>query len=522
MTLCTERCGCHLALQKVPRGGSRDFLARLLSWCPALLSATPILGFRLQPGESCLRKASRLKAVRDSQADFRTPVVPPVVPMNIFVPAPPPIRKLAAVPVAQQPHLPNKPIATPVSPQAGTTRGIQAQGANAVSRPMANQQIIHAQRLHLAGTQRSAVSHDPPLSSIGNHPAAFHVRSTSCSNSQPAAVCPPVSHNARPDLIAHHTIPQLIYHDPQGTSSLGSQSMAQPTGPHGTGIRLFQQRTPSTPNVLPPNPHSQPVDDAMNLIPMVHQQLAMTQGSVPAVQAVPSDANQLQNQHSTTSIASLPSLLSQQPQTYSCDPAAAAFQATYSTQFPTMHPQSTPMGPAQTHRIARKPTNPSHRSSAQNPAPTPLPMNHAKHLSNSHSPTTSISRASTVSSNHSSSSHSSAPALQLLASPTTSPQSPHANPAPPSAQSQHYPQLQYPFPTQATNVIKRGAAPPPRPPSLRQVKAVHAFAPEQGNELGFKIGDVLDVLDDSSEDGWWEARLQGEVGAIPAISVTDI
>lgn len=41
------------------------------------------------------------------------------------------------------------------------------------------------------------------------------------------------------------------------------------------------------------------------------------------------------------------------------------------------------------------------------------------------------------------------------------------------------------------------------------MKAVHAFAPKQGNELGFKIGDVLDVLDDSSEDGWWEPGCRG-------------
>lgn len=90
-----------------------------------------------------------VKAVRDPQAEFRTTVVP----KNIFFPAPPPIRKLVAVSVSQQPHLPSKPIGTPVSPQAGTNGGIQIQGASAGSRQTANQQTIHPERTSWAGTQ---------------------------------------------------------------------------------------------------------------------------------------------------------------------------------------------------------------------------------------------------------------------------------------------------------------------------------------------------------------------------------
>lgn len=538
-------------------GGHLDLMNGEMMWLPAgvaeslagWLYGLPGTNFKLVPSSAFdythlkLSPATRkimleegfetVKAVRDPQADFRMPAIP----KNIFVPAPPPIRKLVEVPVPQQPILPNNLIGTPVFPQPGTNGGSQVQGANAVSRPIANQQIIHPQTTRQSGTQRSVASHDPPLSFIDNQPAAFQGRSpVSVVNSQPVAAYPPVSHNARPDLMSHHTDPQMTYHHPQGTSSWASQKMAQSTGSHAMGIRRHQQRAPSMPNVLSPNPHGQPVDPSMNLVALVpqpvlqhHQHPVMTQGFVSGVQGMPSDMNQPQNQHPTASTASSSTHGSQHPQNHSSDPAAAAAasQSPYSTRFSTIQPQSIATGPTQTQRLPRKPTNSSRLSSAPNPTPTysqPLSSNHANHLSDSHSPRSSISRASKISSNHSSLSSSGLP-IQLLASPITSPQSPYNIPAPPSAQSQHHPQSQYPFPNQAAIVIKRRAVPPPppiHPPALRQVKAVHDFAPEQGNELGFKSGDVLDVLDDSSEDGWWEARMHGRVGAIPASYVGDI
>jgi hypothetical protein len=49
---------------------------------------------------------------------------------------------------------------------------------------------------------------------------------------------------------------------------------------------------------------------------------------------------------------------------------------------------------------------------------------------------------------------------------------------------------------------------------LRKVKAVCDFEPEDYNELGFVVGDLLDVLKEM-DDGWWEARLGGKIGASP-------
>ncbi|MCJ1468986.1 hypothetical protein MMC07_007617, partial [Pseudocyphellaria aurata] len=67
-----------------------------------------------------------VKAVRDLQADLCTLVVP----KNIFVPAPPAIRRLVKAQASQQPHLPNQLIGTAVFPQPGINGGIQVQGIN--------------------------------------------------------------------------------------------------------------------------------------------------------------------------------------------------------------------------------------------------------------------------------------------------------------------------------------------------------------------------------------------------------
>jgi son of sevenless-like protein len=39
--------------------------------------------------------------------------------------------------------------------------------------------------------------------------------------------------------------------------------------------------------------------------------------------------------------------------------------------------------------------------------------------------------------------------------------------------------------------------------------------PEDETELGFVVGDTLEILT-KDDSGWWEARLNGKVGSIPA------
>lgn len=86
--------------------------------------------------------------------------------------------------------------------------------------------------------------------------------------------------------------------------------------------------------------------------------------------------------------------------------------------------------------------------------------------------------------------------------------------------------------TDATNVIShQGVAfpqrqsvlqaprrrPVPQPPApTRKVKAIHDFAPESAEELDFAAGDIIEILDDKSDDGWWKGRLSGKTGLIPS------
>jgi hypothetical protein len=91
--------------------------------------------------------------------------------------------------------------------------------------------------------------------------------------------------------------------------------------------------------------------------------------------------------------------------------------------------------------------------------------------------------------------------------------------------------------TDATNIIShQGVAfprrqsvpqaprrrPVPQPPApTRKVKAINDFAPESAEELGFAAGDIIEILDDKLDDGWWTGRLSGKTGLIPSPFVED-
>ena len=65
--------------------------------------------------------------------------------------------------------------------------------------------------------------------------------------------------------------------------------------------------------------------------------------------------------------------------------------------------------------------------------------------------------------------------------------------------------------------------PPPgalRPPPA-QVRALYSFQVEEEDELGFGVGDVIEVLD-SSDASWWTGRLRGRSGLFPANYTTPL
>lgn len=59
-----------------------------------------------------------------------------------------------------------------------------------------------------------------------------------------------------------------------------------------------------------------------------------------------------------------------------------------------------------------------------------------------------------------------------------------------------------------------GSAHAPREPMF-YARALYDNEPEDETELGFAVGDVLEILG-QDDSGWWEARLNGRIGSVPA------
>jgi amphiphysin len=69
-------------------------------------------------------------------------------------------------------------------------------------------------------------------------------------------------------------------------------------------------------------------------------------------------------------------------------------------------------------------------------------------------------------------------------------------------------------------MAKQATVPSPEPtkgPSPRVVKALYDFEPQQPDDLGFKAGDQIEVIESSeSVNDWWKGRVNGRVGYFPA------
>jgi len=62
---------------------------------------------------------------------------------------------------------------------------------------------------------------------------------------------------------------------------------------------------------------------------------------------------------------------------------------------------------------------------------------------------------------------------------------------------------------------------PPRPGKVKVLKALYNYTAQQPDELSFQEGDVIYVVDDSSDpQGWWRARCGTKSGLIPSNYVT--
>ncbi|KAH8664668.1 hypothetical protein BX600DRAFT_512674 [Xylariales sp. PMI_506] len=71
---------------------------------------------------------------------------------------------------------------------------------------------------------------------------------------------------------------------------------------------------------------------------------------------------------------------------------------------------------------------------------------------------------------------------------------------------------------------RRPAPPPPKPQAAptRKVQAKYSFTAQAKNEISFKEGEVLEVIKESSGDGWIVARRNGQEGDIPEAYVKSL
>ena len=66
------------------------------------------------------------------------------------------------------------------------------------------------------------------------------------------------------------------------------------------------------------------------------------------------------------------------------------------------------------------------------------------------------------------------------------------------------------------NLAHRRLPPPLPEPTNRLAKAKFSFQSTDAEELSFVAADMLEILDDKRDDGWWKARLNKKVGLVPA------
>jgi ankyrin repeat protein len=62
--------------------------------------------------------------------------------------------------------------------------------------------------------------------------------------------------------------------------------------------------------------------------------------------------------------------------------------------------------------------------------------------------------------------------------------------------------------------------PPPKPKNLKFVRATFAYIAKESDELTFNEGDLLYILDWTSDPSWWKARCRGKEGLVPSNYLT--
>lgn len=449
-----------------------------------------------------------MKAVRDPQADLCKPLIP----RNIFVPAPPSVRRRPIAPASHQ--IPSASAMNPLSPHPTVDDGLSAERGAATNPSGVNQQIIHRQLSHQVDNQQPTARQDPR-----NHFSRSASATPPTSQGPISPRDPQLPHLvARPGLLPHQNLSQPMYQNLAITNPVAPSIVAPSAGTQMMNSHPQQTHRFST-NISDPIRNGQqtsPYNATFQSGVQNTRHPSSSQAPVPTMQASSLQANLLPTQNPPTFNDNLVSD-SQNPPSYHHNLVRASPEVASPNQAPYIHHQSTRTQPQLTS-LNRKPTNASRLRSEESLANTSPTGPHSAPSNQSpqfYTPTSPFSHNSTIFSNHSSSS-------RISSAPNLHSDLPDASPVFPTPNAVFTP---HSYKVQYRGTIKRRPVPPPppvQPSALRRVKAIHDFIPEQENELGFKLGDELDVLNDSSQDGWWEARFKGKTGVIPASYVEDI
>ncbi len=58
--------------------------------------------------------------------------------------------------------------------------------------------------------------------------------------------------------------------------------------------------------------------------------------------------------------------------------------------------------------------------------------------------------------------------------------------------------------------------------NVPQRRALYNYVAQEVNELSFKEGDVINVLEKKEEQGWWKGELNGTAGLFPSNYTEDV
>ncbi len=54
------------------------------------------------------------------------------------------------------------------------------------------------------------------------------------------------------------------------------------------------------------------------------------------------------------------------------------------------------------------------------------------------------------------------------------------------------------------------------------MKAIYDFDPENPDDLGFREGEIIALMDDTDPSGWWQGEVNGKIGFFPSNFVEKI